>query len=71
MKPSTAEAVVPLVGLVSFLLATLLVFTARSLLLGRPHTPDIEKRQRTILAKFFQEWWLWLYGPVELSLIHI
>jgi phosphatidylglycerophosphate synthase len=65
VTPSTAEAVVPLVGLVSFLLATLLVFTVRSLLLGRPHTPDIEKRQRTFLAKFFQEWWLWLYGPVE------
>jgi phosphatidylglycerophosphate synthase len=58
-------AVLPLVGLVSFLLATLLVFTLRSLLFGRPHTPDIEKRQHTILAKFFQEWWIWLYGPLE------
>src|SRR5512147_145960 len=33
--------------------------------MGRPHTPDIEHRERTILAKFFQEWWIWLYRPVE------
>ncbi len=65
MNPSVAAALVPLIGLVAFLLATLGVFTARSLLFGRPHTPDIERRQPTILAKFFQEWWLWLYRPVE------
>jgi phosphatidylglycerophosphate synthase len=65
VSPSVAAAIVPLIGLIAFLLATLGVFTARSLLFGRPHTPDIEHRQHTILAKFFQEWWLWLYRPVE------
>ncbi len=58
-------ASLPLLGIVGFLLATLAVFTVRAMLLGRPHTPDIERRQHTILAKFFQEWWLWLYRPVE------
>ena len=65
MSPRTAEALVPLVGLLAFLFATMAVFGVKAALLGRPHTPDIEKRQRTILAKFFQEWWIWLWGPVE------
>lgn len=60
-----AAATIPLLGVIVFLVATLAVFTARAILLGRPHTPDIERRQRTILAKFFQEWWIWLYSPVE------
>jgi phosphatidylglycerophosphate synthase len=60
-----AVATIPLFGVIAFLLATLALFTARAILFGRPHTPDIERRQRTILAKFFQEWWLWLYRPVE------
>jgi len=65
VTPSAAAALVPLLGVVAFLLATLVVFTGRALLFGRPHTPDIERRERTILAKFFQEWWIWLYRPVE------
>ncbi|BDG05777.1 CDP-alcohol phosphatidyltransferase family protein [Anaeromyxobacter oryzae] len=65
MNPRAAEALVPLLGLVAFLLGTLGLFAARALIVGRPHTPDIEKRQHTILAKFFQEWWIWLWGPVE------
>src|SRR5512133_3285076 len=43
----------------------LLVFTVRTVLFGRKHEAYIEQRQRTILAKFFQEWWIWLYTPVE------
>jgi len=62
---SLATASIPLLGVIAFLLATLFVFTARSILLGRPHTPDIERREHTFLAKFFQEWWIWLYSPVE------
>lgn len=65
MNPSAAVALIPLLGIVTFLLATLLVFTASAALFGRPHTPDIEKRERTFLSKFFQEWWIWLYRPVE------
>ncbi len=65
MNPRAAEALLPLIGLVSFLLATLAVFVARAALLGRPHTPEIDRRERTLLAKLFQEWWLWLWRPVE------
>ncbi len=65
MSPPAAAALIPLIGVVAFLLATLLVFTASAVLFGRPHTPDIEKREHTFLSKFFQEWWLWLYRPVE------
>jgi CDP-diacylglycerol---glycerol-3-phosphate 3-phosphatidyltransferase len=65
VNPRAAEALLPLVALVAFLLGTMGVFGAKAVLFGRPHTPDIEKRQRTILAKFFQEWWIWLWGPVE------
>lgn len=65
MTPSAAAALIPLIGVVTFLFATLLVFTVSALLFGRPHTPDIEKREHTFLAKFFQEWWIWLYRPVE------
>ncbi|ABC82626.1 CDP-alcohol phosphatidyltransferase [Anaeromyxobacter dehalogenans 2CP-C] len=65
VTPRALAALLPLVGLVAFLLGTLLAFAARAALFGRPHTPDIEKRQHTILAKFFQEWWIWLWGPVE------
>jgi len=66
-----AEATIPLLGVIAFLLATLVVFTARAILFGRPHTPDIERRERTILAKFFQEWWLWLYHPVERACLRL
>lgn len=66
MSARTAEALIPLIGLLAFLFATMAAFGLKALLLGsRPHTPDIEKRGRTILAKFFQEWWIWLWGPVE------
>ena len=65
MTPRAAEALLPLVALVAFLLAMLAVFTARCVLLGRPAVPEVAKRPRTVLAKFFQEWWIWLYGPVE------
>lgn len=64
VNPSAAEALIPLIGLVVFLLSTLAVFAVRAVLVGRPHTPDIEKRERTFLAKFFQEWWIWLFGPL-------
>jgi CDP-diacylglycerol---glycerol-3-phosphate 3-phosphatidyltransferase len=65
VNPRAVEALLPSVGVVGLLLSTLLVFIARSMVKGRPHTPEIDKRERTFLAKFFQEWWLWLYSPVE------
>lgn len=65
MTPSAAAALIPLIGVVAFLFATLVVFTVRAVIIGRPHTPDVEKREHTFLAKFFQEWWIWLYRPVE------
>lgn len=65
MSSAPVLAIVPLVVFLGTILATLAVFTVKAALVGRPHTPDIEKRQRTILAKFFQEWWIWLWGPIE------
>jgi phosphatidylinositol phosphate synthase len=60
-----AQALLPLVGLVAFLLGTLALFVVRCALLGRPAVPEVAKRPRTVLVKFFQEWWIWLYGPLE------
>ncbi len=65
VTPHAAEALLPLLGLVAFLVATLLVFTVRTLVFGRKHEAYIENREKTILAKFFQEWWIWLWTPVE------
>lgn len=65
VNPPATQATLPLVGLVAFLLATLAAFAVRAAVMGRPHTPEIERRPRTILAKFFQEWWVWLWGPAE------
>lgn len=71
MNPRTAAAVLPVAGLLAFFLTTLAVFTARAALLGRPHTPDIEARNRSILAKFFQEWWIWLFRPLERACVRL
>ncbi len=71
MNSGAALALAPLIGLVALLLATLLAFGVKAALGGRPHTPDIEQRQPTILAKFFQEWWIWLWGPVERSCLRL
>jgi CDP-diacylglycerol--glycerol-3-phosphate 3-phosphatidyltransferase len=71
VTPLAAEALLPLLGLVCFLLVTLAVFTVRAAVIGRPHTADIEKRSRTILAKYFQEWWVWLYRPVERACLRL
>jgi phosphatidylglycerophosphate synthase len=65
VTPRAAEALLPLVGFVSFLLTTLLVFAIRTLLFGRKHEAYIENRQKSFLGKFFQEWWIWLWTPVE------
>lgn len=65
VTPSAVEALLPLLGLVAFLVSMLLVFTVRTLLFGRKHEAYIENREKTILAKFFQEWWIWLWTPVE------
>ena len=51
MTSSAAAALIPLLGIVTFLLATLLVFTASAILFGRPHTPDIEKRLQDSVRK--------------------
>jgi phosphatidylglycerophosphate synthase len=55
----------PLIGLLAFFMSMLLVFTVRTALFGRKHEAYIENREKTILAKFFQEWWIWLWTPVE------
>ena len=71
MNPLAAEAILPLLGLVCFLLTTLVAFTVCVVIQGRPHTADIEKRGRSFLAKYFQEWWIWLYRPVERACLRL
>jgi phosphatidylglycerophosphate synthase len=65
VTPRAAQALLPLFALVAVLLATLFVFTGRTLLFGAPRTPELEHRSRSRLWVFLQEWWVWLYGPVE------
>ena len=64
-------ALLPLLAIVAFLLAMLATFAARCVLLGRPRTPQIEAREHTVLAKFFQEWWVWLFGPIERAAVRL
>lgn len=70
MNPTAAQALLPLLALVVFLLSTLLVYAVRWKLIGPSPTPEITARERTMLAKFFQEWWVWLYGPAVRFCLH-
>jgi CDP-diacylglycerol--glycerol-3-phosphate 3-phosphatidyltransferase len=63
--PSTAEALLPLVGLCTFLISTLFLFLGRCIALGRPRTPYIEAREASAAWKWLMEWWVWLWGPIE------
>jgi phosphatidylglycerophosphate synthase len=65
----TVEALLPLGGLVFFLLASMAVFAARCATAGRPRTPYIEERAASALWKWWMEWWVWLWGPVERACI--
>ncbi len=64
-------ALLPALGVAAFLLSTLLAFAARCALFGRPRTPAVEQRPPSILAKWLQEWWIWLWGPVERACLHL
>jgi CDP-diacylglycerol---glycerol-3-phosphate 3-phosphatidyltransferase len=55
--------------LVGLLLSTMLVFAVRCLTVGRPRTSYIEARQASRLWKWWMEWWVWLWGPVERACI--
>ena len=68
---SALEALVPLVGLLAFFGATMLVFLARTLLVGRAHEPYVESRPTSFLSKFFQEWWIWLWTPMERACLRL
>ncbi len=65
VTPSAAEALAPLLGLVAFLFSTLVYYSVKAAIFGRKREAYIENRQRTILAKLFQEWWIWLWTPIE------
>jgi CDP-diacylglycerol--glycerol-3-phosphate 3-phosphatidyltransferase len=67
----TAEALFPLLGLILFLLATMAVFAARCVTVGRPRTPYIEARQAAPIWKWWMEWWVWLWGPVERACLRL
>jgi phosphatidylinositol phosphate synthase len=61
----TAEALLPLAGICIFFFASMAVFGARCAAFGRPRTSYIESRQASAVWKWFMEWWVWLWGPVE------
>jgi CDP-diacylglycerol--glycerol-3-phosphate 3-phosphatidyltransferase len=63
--------ILPALCIAAFLLSTLLVFAARCALFGRPRTPAVEQRFPSLLAKGLQEWWIWLWGPVERACLHL
>ena len=72
MKPvavSTTEAILPIAALVAFLLSTMLIFGIRCATAGRPRTSYIEERQASRLWKWWMEWWVWVWGPVERACI--
>ncbi|MFT3915276.1 MAG: CDP-alcohol phosphatidyltransferase family protein [Anaeromyxobacteraceae bacterium] len=58
-------ALVPLAAVLAFVFSTMAVYGARTLLVGRAHERYIEERPRSFLSKFFQEWWIRLFTPVE------
>lgn len=61
----TVGALFPLLGLVSFLLATMALFAVRCATIGRPRTSYIEARNASAPWTWGMEWWVWLWGPVE------
>lgn len=70
--PSRAlEALLPLAGLCAALLATMAAFGVRCALGARPRTPYIEARAASGLWKWWMEWWVWLWGPVERACLAI
>jgi phosphatidylglycerophosphate synthase len=65
VTPVLAEALLPLIGVLTLLVATLAVFSARVAIFGRQPEPYVAGRPRSFLAKFLQEWWIWLFRPIE------
>ena len=63
--PNTLTALLPLLALCALLLSTLAIFAVRCAALGRPRTPYIASRAMPAFWKWFMEWWVWLWGPVE------
>jgi len=61
----TIEALLPVIAVCALLLATMAAFAGRCATLGRPRTPYIEARDASRLWKWWMEWWVWLWGPVE------
>jgi phosphatidylglycerophosphate synthase len=59
------HALLPVLGLSLLLLSTMAVFGCRCAAIGRPHTPCVESRVAPRIWKWWAEWWVWLWGPVE------
>jgi len=47
------------------------VFASRCLSFGRPRTPSIESREASALWRWWMEWWVWLWGPVERACLRL
>jgi phosphatidylglycerophosphate synthase len=68
---ATVDALLPLAVLVTALLGTMGVFFARCVTGGRPRTATVEARSSSRLWKWWMEWWIWLWGPVERTCIRL
>jgi phosphatidylglycerophosphate synthase len=59
-------------AILAFLAAALSAFAAGCALRGRPRSPDLESRGPSLLfARWLQEFWIWLWGPVERACIRL
>jgi len=67
----TAKALLPPCGLALFLFATMGVFAVRCATVGRPRTPYIDARRAAPIWKWWMEWWVWLWGPVERACLEL
>ncbi len=65
----TARALLPVLGVSLFLLSTMAAFAGRCVAIGRPRTPSVESRAAPRIWKWWAEWWVWLWGPVERACI--
>jgi phosphatidylglycerophosphate synthase len=55
----------PILGLCIALFLSMAAFALRCRWAGRPRTPYIEGRAVPAIWKWWMEWWIWLWGPVE------
>ncbi len=58
-------ALLPLFAILAALLGSMALFGLRTALRGSPRTSYVQARAAPAIWKWFMEWWIWLWGPVE------